>query len=282
MHSLTSFLQPRSLAEALSLLAEHGDRARPLAGGTALALAPNGPEILVDLQHIGLGYLERHSDELRLGAMATCRQIRQHLQDQPPSALYDAAGSIGSRILQNHVTVGGNCVMLYAWSDLPVALCCLQARFVLQGATRRELAADEFFAKHPTRQLLPGELLTEVIISQPMTSPGSAHVKFCRNETDQALASVSAYLQLENGRVSQARLVVGAVRGTPQLLSLSPASLIGQTLTAKRIEVAAGQAAQEAKVTEDYRSSAAYRQQLVRSLVQDALELALHRAGGAA
>ena len=282
MPDLKAFYQPRTLNEALALLEEHGERARPLAGGTSLAVSKSPRvEVLVDLGRIGLDRVEEKEDGLHVGAMVTCTALRRQLPDGAPGALRDALDRIASRILQNQITVGGNCVMVFSWSDLPVVLWCLGATFVVQGRRRRELPADRFFAEHPTHVLAEGELLCEAIVPRPQPGEGSAYVKFARNTTDQALASAAAMVRIVDGKLQGARIAVGAVRGLPQLLHGAASALEGQAPDAVTLAAAATRAAGEAKITGDYKASAEYRQQLVAALVEDALELAVRRAGGA-
>jgi len=84
---------------------------------------------------------------------------------------------------------------------------------------------------------------------------------------------------LTDGIVRQARIVVGAVRGLPQLLTEASDSLLGKDPDPHNLSLAAVMAGREAKVSSDFRASAEYRTQLVASLVEDALQLASTRAG---
>jgi len=267
----------------MELLKEQGGRARFLAGGTSLILAPSDrQDVLIDLSRLGLDYINEQADGSHLGAMTTCAALRRYLSHQPPSHLAEAAASVGSRTLQNHVTVGGNCVMAYSWSDLPVALLCAEAVFVLQGQgqTQRQLSADQFFAAHPRRILGKEELLREVVVPRPAPHTGSAYLKIGRNATDQALASVAAEICLEGETVKSARLVVGAVRGLPQMLGGTTLRMQGQKPEPSALALAARQAAEEANISSDFRASMDYRRQLVSSLVEDALQRAVNRAEG--
>jgi carbon-monoxide dehydrogenase medium subunit len=280
MSELKAFYQPRSLSEAIALLEEHGDRARPLAGGTALSRSRSPRiEVLVDLGRLKLDRIEERDDGLHIGAMVTCAALLRHLRGRPPGLLSEAAASIGSRILQNQVTVGGNCVMVYAWSDLPVALWCAEARFLVHGRQSRELGADAFFAEHPSRMLGSEEILTEVVVPAPPPGTGSAYLKLGRNSTDHGLAAAAVQVTLAAGRIVAARVAAGGVRGLPQLLPVT--GLLGQTPEPSRLLEAARRAAEEARVTGDYRASVEYRRQVLFSLVADGLALAIRRAGGA-
>jgi carbon-monoxide dehydrogenase medium subunit len=241
-------------------------------------------EALVDLRGIDeLHAVTADGDDLRIGAMVSCARLwRVRLEQLRPRVLVEAAASVGSRLLQNHVTVGGNCVALYAWSDLPVALLCLRATMVLRGqGGEREVPAEDFFASHPSKALEPGELLVQVRVPA-VDRTGSAYLKFSRNAGDQALASVAARLRLEEGRATHVSLVAGAVRALPQPLEAAAAALLGEVPDAGLIEAAGAAAAEEVKTVSDFKASAEYRESLVGSLVQDALELAVARAGGAA
>ena len=282
MKQLTNFHQPSSLEEALALLREHGDRARVLAGGTALALARSSRvEVLVDLRAAGLDWQEQREDGLHLGAMTSLNTLRRQLGDQP-SALLEAAAKAGSRILQNHITVGGNCVQVYAWSDLPVVLLCLGASFVIQGEQQRTVDAATLFSKPPAKLLQQGELLVEAHVPAAADGSGSAYLRHIRTDTDHSLVSVAASVTLEGGKVCEAAIAVGAVRGLPQLLPGAAESLEGKVPDEETLAEAGRLAAQEAKVMADYRATTDYRKQLLGVMVEDALSAAVERAGGAA
>lgn len=285
MHKLTAVHQPRTLDEALALLRQHGAGARALAGGTSVVFSRSAKiSQLVDLRQAGLDRVRQEDDGLHVGAMASLTALRTYLESLPPTAALDAASTAGSRILQNHITVGGNCVQIYAWSDLPVALLALGASFVVQGEQTRTLQAHELLAKHPTRVLEQGELVTEVFIPQePSAGGGSAYIKYTRTDTDHALASAAASLAVaEDGTVARADLAVGAVRSMPQLLEGAAQALVGAAPEQAKLAEVAQQAAQEAKVMADYRATIDYRKQLVAVLLEDALTLALQRATGGA
>ncbi len=282
MKQLTTFLQPGTLEEALALLSEHGDQARPLAGGTALVFSKSSrTSVLVDLRAAGLDWLEQRDDGLHLGAMTSLNTLRRHLEPGGPSALLEAAATAGSRILQNHITVGGNCIQVYAWSDLPVALLCLGAGFVLQGPQQRTVDAATLLAQPPLKLLGKGELLVEVVVPTPVEGSGSAYLKHIRTDTDHSLASAAAQVTLADGKVTAASIAVGAVRGLPQLLAGAADSLEDKAPEGAALAEAGRLAAQEAKVMADYRATTDYRKQLLGVMVEDALTAAVERAGGA-
>lgn len=271
--------RPTSLDEALRLLSSEG--ARPLAGGTTLLLSL-GAQALVDISRCGLDGIEVGDQAIQVGAMVTCaavvRALRQH-----PSAFSDAASLVGSRVLRNHVTVGGNSVMVYAWSDLPVALLAMGASFELATlAGRRTLSADQFYAAHPTRVLAKGELLVSVSIPRLGAGEGSAFVKFARNVGDHASASVAASLAMDSSTVRSARLVAGGVKGMPQLLGKAAASLVGRPLDDAVLQEMAELARTDVDAIADFRGGKDWRRHLVGVLAMDAVRLAATRVRGEA
>lgn len=241
--------QPDTVEAAISLLQEHGERARPLAGGTSLALSRSSRiDALVDLRRAGLTRIDhRGAAGLTVGAMATCNALRRSLaaggageQGTAAGALHEALDSLASRVLRNHITVGGNCVMAYAWSDLPVALSCLEARFTLRGPDgERTLAADELFERHPSRSLGPAELMTAVHVPAAADRSGSAYAKLTHNAGDHAVASVAAAVTLDaDGRtVRTARVLVGGVRALPQRMDRAAEAVTGSPMDLSLIHI---------------------------------------------
>ena len=281
MPEVEAYLRPRSVEEALAAMATHGDRTRILAGGTSLVPGRGGrPVVIVDLRGTGLDRIEVRDDGLHVGAMATCSALRRHFCGRFHTAMSDAAGAVGTSVLRNHVTVGGNAVMAYAWSDLPPALLCLGARFVLAWVRAGVIEAAAFYTEHPTRVLGPGTLLTAAIVPPDGPGQGSAFLKFTRNAGDHAVASMAARLTLADGRIAEARIVAGGMRGLPQDLAAAAGSLVGHApgpdAFARAGEVASG----EARAMEDFKASAGFRQNLAGALAEDALAIAAARATG--
>src|SRR6476660_1603207 len=141
---------PTSIEEALGLMAQFGDQARPLAGGQSLVPLMNfrliRPAHLIDLNGVSeLSYLRADDAALRIGA--TTRQ--RELERSPEVAkrwplLRDAAAFIGHIQIRNRGTVGGSLAHAFPSAELPVALVTLGASFVLRSRDkRRTIAAGE-------------------------------------------------------------------------------------------------------------------------------------------
>ena len=107
--------EPKSLKRASRLLAERGDRAMVIAGGTDLMQSLKNrlksPELLVDLYNLPhlnrIEYTTKHG--LKIGALVTIRQLANDpvVKDKYP-LLAQGASEVGSPQLQVMGTVGGN------------------------------------------------------------------------------------------------------------------------------------------------------------------------------
>lgn len=278
MPEITAYMKPKDINEALLLLREFGDRAKPLAGGTTLILSPlSKVDALVDLSELGLDHIEEQQDGLHIGAMVTISKLRSFLGGLPRSALWDATTVLGTRVLQNHITVGGNCIMTYKWSDMPVVFLCLNAVFRIEGETPRVLNADKFFSEHPTRIIKKGELLTEIIVPKFPTLSSSGFIKFSKTKGDHAIASACAFVRFSgNGNIEETRISVGGVSGLPQLIIFSE----GLPLSKDAFSELGEKVSNNVEIFGDFRGSAEYRKFLLKTLVADAIELACSRIRG--
>jgi carbon-monoxide dehydrogenase medium subunit len=283
MTGIARVLYPATLDEALGWLAEPGLRAAPLAGGTTLAAAPRPKiETLVDVTRLGLSAIRDEGGAVVVEANVRIQAVKEsHALDRVAGGILRAAAArVGSRLIRNAATVGGNLVHVAPWSDLPVACLVLDGEVVLarRGGGRR-VTIQDFLAQHPSRFLAPGELLTELRL--PATGPGcgGAFHKFTRTEVDDALVSAAAFVALDpDGTCATARVAVGAARPLPQRSPAAEAALGGGPPTPERIDAAARAAATQVQPVKDARASRAYRAHLVEVVVGRVLREAVAAA----
>jgi CO/xanthine dehydrogenase FAD-binding subunit len=195
--------------------------------------------------------------------------------------LRTAASRIGSRLIRNAVTVGGNIVQLYPWSDLPVALRVLDARVEVEASGRdaRSVPIDTFLDGPPRRLLARGELVTALRL--PRSSPGesAAFSKFARTVTDYTLASAAARVVLgTDGRCTHVRVAVGGVVPMARRVPEAEQVLEQQAPEAETLREAARTAAASIRYRNDFRASESYRRELVQVLVARVLDESVRRA----
>jgi aerobic carbon-monoxide dehydrogenase medium subunit len=275
--------EPKTLVEALDLLAQFGETAKPLAGGQSLVPMMNfrlaRPAHLVDLNGVReLNYLKVENGELRIGAMTRQRALeRSPIVAESWPLLQEATRQIGHVQIRNRGTVGGSLAHAYPSAELPVAMTALEASFVLRREGKERLvAAKEFFVDVMTTLLQPGELLIEIRVPQPAPRTGSAFEEVSRRHGDFALAGAAATVTLRaDGTMDKVNLVFAGV--APVLWSKA-ATLIGQRPDSVGFQHAAAAAAAELDCESDIHASAEYRREASKALARRALEKAAGRA----
>jgi carbon-monoxide dehydrogenase medium subunit len=209
--------EPRSLDEALSLRAEHGEEATVVAGGSFLGIVMNqrlfAPTMLVALRSVpDLDYIGADGGPLRLGAMTTHRAVERSpvVKEGWPSLAYTFSVVASPRV-RNQATVGGVVADADYASDPPSMLAALEARVIARSVRgEREIPMDVFVLDHYETALEEDELVTELRI--PRSEGRSVYRKFSsRSSEDRPCVSVAA--AQEDGGL---RVVVGAVAGRPQ------------------------------------------------------------------
>jgi len=286
---------PTSIRAAVALLAEKGERARPLAGGTDLLVQMRlglcDVDMIVDMKHIPelrrLDY-DAHAG-LTIGAAVTCAELGEFapLRAHYPG-LWDGIGIIGGSAIQGRATVGGNLCNAAPSGDSIAALIVLGAMATIEGPMGMRDVPVAKFCVGPRRTVLQrGELLASVRVPPPQPHSGSCYVRFTpRAEMDIAVAGAGAWVRLNDWgtRIEEARIALSAVAPTPLVVEAAEAILADCKINAEEatdtvISEAAHLAREAARPIADVRGGVAQRQHLVEVLVKRALRGAIQRAG---
>jgi CO/xanthine dehydrogenase FAD-binding subunit len=274
-----------SLDDALELLEEGGVDAKPLAGGQSLAPLLNmrflRPSLLVDLNRIsGLDLIEATNGSVRIGALARQSTLSSTLVRERIPVLADCVPLIGHFVTRNRGTVGGSIAHADGAAELPVALVALGGTVVTRSRSgERELPAEEFFVTHFTTALAPGELVTHTIWPAAAGGWGYAFEELAQRHGDFALGIAACALRVDDGRVAEARLCLGAVTDRPTLVEVP---LVGRAID----EEAAGAAAEAARAAVEpsgtMHASAEYLRHITGVLAERAVLRAWRNANAAA
>jgi carbon-monoxide dehydrogenase medium subunit len=283
------YAAPKTVAEAVALLAEHGDRARVLAGGTDLIVqvreGRRAPDLLVDVKHIPelneLTYDPKHG--LRLGAAVPCCNIYEHAAiARAYPGLIDAVSLIGGIQIQSRASVGGNLCNASPAADSIPALIAHETTCLIAGPKgTREVPVEQFCTAPGRTVLASGEFLVGLRVPPPRPHFGAAYLRFIpRNEMDIAVvgAGVSVTLDAGKGRCTAARVALAAVAPTPLLVPEAGAALVDGALSDGLIDRAAQLARAAARPISDMRGDTDYRRHLVGVLTKRAVQTALTRA----
>lgn len=281
-----AYHRPASLGEACALLAELGEEALPLAGGT---------DVLVDLRRgagqarhvVSLRDLEElrgvrlEEDGLRIGALTTPAELAasEVLQGARPELIEVVQVFAGPQI-RNRATVGGNLCTATSCADFPPLLIALGARVRLVGPDgARDLALEDFFVDARKTALGPGEVLVEISVPARIPGEGARYEAFgLRAGSFITVAGVAAVLRLAGEVCLGARVVLGAVGPTPLLVREVEVLLLDRAPDDDALREAAAAATAAALPISDVRGSAEHRRDVVRALAMRALVTARERA----
>lgn len=277
---------PADLKEACQIMANYGDQAKLLAGGTDLLLALKknsiAPSLVVALDQVeelkGIFNLE---DGIYIGARTTAAEIAKADFGPAGQALSQAASQVGSPLIRNLATVGGNLGSAMPAADLAPPLLVMQASLLLDRyGDRREVDLEDFFIGPGEQVMLPEEILNLIVVPLLPEGSGSAFEKLgVRKALERSIVSVAALITLaDNGKtIKDANIALGAVAPTPMLAHNAGAGLCGQKATAKNFATAAKTAAEEAQ-PRGLHTSAAYSRLMVETLTIRALTQAFAAA----
>jgi aerobic carbon-monoxide dehydrogenase medium subunit len=281
------YFAPGTLDEALALLAEHGDEAKPLAGGQSLIPAMNfrlaRPRVLVDLNRVGaLSYIRAEKGAVEIGAMTRQRAVeRSDVIARAAPLLAEAMPVIAHPQIRNRGTVGGSIAHADPSAELPAVALALDARFRARSATgERTIVAADFFKGMLETALEPGELLVEIALPPLRPRTGTAFLEVARRHGDYALVGVAVVVTLDaTGRCQAARIALLSVGDGPVLAVEAGKTLVGQKRSDELLRAAADAAAKrDVDPPADIHASAAYRRRLVEVLTRRALARAFERA----
>jgi CO/xanthine dehydrogenase FAD-binding subunit len=281
------YFRPRSLDEALSLLAEHGSDAKPLAGGQSLIPAMNfrlaTPAVLVDLNDAReLSYLESGADGVRFGGMTRQRHVeRSAVVAEKAPLVAETMPHIAHPAIRNRGTMGGSLAHADPAAELPAVMLALDATIIATSrAGTRTIPASDFFVGLFSTALEPGELVTEIRIPPAAPRSGYAFQEISRRHGDFALAGVAAAVEIDDrGRCTAARIALFGVGDRPMSAARAESALAGHAPSAESIAAAADAAAtHDIDPSSDIHASARYRRHLANVLTRRTLERAFERA----
>jgi len=269
---------PTTLAEAVTLLAAHGD-AKVLAGGQSLvpmlAFRVASPSLLVDLRKLpGLDAIKITDAGVRLGALVRWRDILDDARlARAHPLLVAAVRHVAHYQIRNRGTVGGSIAHADPAAEMPgIAVACDAEIAVTGKAGARVIPAQEFFVGALTTALTPDEIITEIRLPPWPAGRRFGFEEFALRRGDFAIAAAAVFYDVDAaGRAVNAHVGVIGVGDRPMRLAPVEAALDGAQIDADTVARAA--AATSAAVTpqDDIHASAAYRRSLIGTMVERAL-----------
>lgn len=282
------YLDPTTVADALALLARHGENAKLLAGGQSLVPLMNmrlaRPRYVIDLNRIeALAYIRERDGGLAIGAMT-----RQEALEHSPLVtarfplLPEALALLGHPAIRNRGTIGGSVAHADPAAELPAAILALDGRITVVGPRgERTLDARSFFVGALTTSLSADEVLTEITLPPLPPRAGMCFLEIARRHGDFALVGVAAIVGAwPDGACGHVRLSFCGVGHTPIRVERAEAALLGRRPEPALVEETARLVSESLAPESDLHASADYRREVAGVLTRRALMTAWKRARG--
>ena len=282
-----SYHRPKSIAEATSLLAQHGDEARVLAGGQSLIpmmkLRLAAPEHLIDLGGIAeLKGVQRNGNTLVVGATTTQHELQQSkiALDAAP-ILRETSLLIADPQVRYVGTLGGNIANGDPGNDMPAVMICLDATYRVVGhGGVQTIKARDFYEGIYATALKPDQIVTAVEIPVPPTGHGWAYEKLKRKVGDYATAAAGVILTVRGGKVASCAIALSNLADRALLAADAAAAVVGSAVDKDALAAAARAARAIMAPASDTRGPAEYRIAVGGVMVERALKRAFERAKG--
>jgi len=275
--------RPDSVADAVALLAKHGDEARAIAGGHSLIpmMKLRMAEIghLVDLQGIGdLKGISIDGGTVTIGAMTTQHELiaSEALASAAP-IIREASLQIADPQVRYVGTIGGNVANGDPGNDMPGLMQCLDATYVLSGPDgTREVAARDFYEAAYFTARSDDELLVSIRFAAP--KGGYAYEKQKRKIGDYATAAAAVLIEKDGGSCSAASIAMTNLSDTPVWCEAAADSLVGTSLNKAAIDAAVAAMTGAIDPQEDNRGPVDFKKHVAGVILRRAIERAASRA----
>jgi len=284
------YFEPKTISEALRLLAKYGEQAKVIAGGTDVMVDikyKEEPGCLVNIKKIpGLDAIrENGGGSLRVGPLVTIRDIETSsiVRERLP-VFWEACHQFASLQIRNTATVGGNICRASPSGETLAPLLVLEAKGKLAFADGERSEPFNSFFQGPGKTALGyNGLLTEIEIPYPANGSRSVYLKHAvRGAMDIAMVGVAVLVTPDTAKngLQDVRIGLGAVAPTPIRATKTEAMLRGKPLNAALVKEAAAMAASESSPISDQRSSAENRRWIIEALTRQGLKQSWRAATG--
>jgi xanthine dehydrogenase FAD-binding subunit len=289
MYDIKNIEKPETLEDAMKMLS--GNPAlKIIAGGTDVLIrmhgGSHGEAELLSIRSIpGMDEISILEDgTISIGAMTTFAQLfRNDIVNKYLPVLSEAAVSVGGPQIRNMATIGGNICNGAVSADSATTMLAYDAALKLASpAGTRIIPVRDFYAGPGKVNLLPGEILTNILISKDSYSKTSGcYIKYSsRKAMDLAILGVSVVCKVEEGKFSDVRIALGVAGPTPIRCTEAENFAGGKDITNETVKDIGKYAVKSSRARDSWRASKAYREHLIEILTVRALKEAVCRGGG--
>lgn len=285
------FEAPESMEAAVALMAGEQGEARALAGGTDLLVQMRTgriePDLVVDIKRVpGMLDIAEKDGGFRIGAGVSAADMLDHdaLSKAWPGVV-EAAYLIGSTQIKYRATLAGNLCTSSPAADSVPAMVAAGAKARITGPDgSRDVPVEDVPSGVQQNSLKKGEIVEAILLPARPPRSGDAYLRFIpRTEMDIAVVGCGVSLSLgEDGKVSDARVALGAVATTVVLVEDAAKAIVGTALDDAALDTLAAACSAACKPIDDKRGTVEFRTDVAGVLAKRAAKIAYQRAGGAA
>jgi len=274
------YFEPKTVGEAVSLLAKYGAEAKIIAGGTDMLVDmkyKEEPGCLINIKKIpGLSSIQENGGSLRIGALTTIRDVETNaLVRDKLTVLWESSHQFASLQIRNTATIGGNICRASPSGETLAPLLVLEAKGKYVSADGEKTEPFSSLFQGPGKTSLGSKgLLTAIDVPYPAAGSKSVYLKHAvRGAMDIAMVGVAVLVTPDatKNNIQDVRIGLGAVAPTPIRATKTEALLRGIPLSTALIKEAAAMAATESSPIDDQRSSAENRRWIVDALIRRGL-----------
>ena len=282
------YLIPKDFEEIFSAIEKTKGLAKFIAGGTNIIpymrAETMSPELLIDLNGLeDLKYIREENGTITIGALTTISDIvASEVIRNKSQILHSAANNLGSPLIRNRATIGGNLADASPAADMAPPLLALEAsihtkRGEVEG---REIPLDKFFVGPNKTVLAEDELITQIRFPKPKDSAKGIFIKLgLRNSLTISVVSIAVIIDMDGQVCQKARVALGAVAPTIIRAFHVESMLEGGKINENIIQECADIVKEEISPISDIRASAEYRRLASSVILKRAIRQVLKREG---
>ncbi len=272
------FTCPENIKDTIMILKKGKGDYSVFAGGTSIALNRiSNITGLVSLKKLKLDHITQNKNSIKIGAMTKIQDILENKNSKKfaKGLLYKSCYCIGSTLNRNLITLGGNIVQIYKWSDLPVSLLVLDTKVKIHGIKTKNMKFTDFLKKHPKNILKYTDIVTEIEIKNPKIPYGTEFITFSKTEFDYAICDTAVYISVINKKCKEIRLAYGGVLPLPFRAYKLEAMMKNKIINDDLINKVSDEAEKIINPTSDIRVSKTYKKHLIKVLTKQAIKSAV-------
>ncbi|MCP4181663.1 MAG: xanthine dehydrogenase family protein subunit M [bacterium] len=265
------FIQPDNLNKLLKFL---GNENKIIAGGTDLIphirKIETAPESLIDISKIKqLNYIREFDDEIELGALITFKEIYEcEIMNEYAPSLVDASKQIGSPMIQNRATIGGNIANASPAADSVLPLICLDAVLSISSEEGdRKVLLSDFYKGKGVADISSNEIINKITFSKRKNCKDFFIKLGLRKGLVIATASLAVRIDLDaDEKINYIRVAAGSVAPIPLRCIKTEEYLFDRKIDDLVIENSIDILKKEISPINDLRSTADYRKKVTGEL----------------